>query len=55
MQGDACDRVVAGVTTLREVQRIIYFDTMTTKAKHAAPTSSGENSDEEPPTLKLAA
>lgn len=36
MQEDACDRVVSGVTTLREVQRAIYFDTVANKARQNA-------------------
>ncbi len=47
MQEDACDRVLAGLTTLAEVQRIIYFDTMATKVKHVAPPAE--------PALRLAA
>ena len=47
MQEDACDRVIAGHTTLREVQRNIYFDTMGTKAKQ-------QNAPSEPPQLRIA-
>jgi type IV pilus assembly protein PilB len=48
MQEDACDRVIAGHTTLVEVQRNIYFDTVGTKAKQR--TSAGE-----PPILRMEA
>jgi type IV pilus assembly protein PilB len=48
MQEDACDRVIAGHTTLREVQRNIYFDTMATKVKQ-------QGTPGEPPQLRIAA
>jgi len=50
MQEDACDRVIAGHTTLREVERNIYFDTMATKAKQSLGTATPD-----PPTLRIAA